>query len=74
MSQTGTKFRRNVGGRLQIYNVPPEWIELLQEEARRRGISVSDFVKVYILEPWVKRHAKEGRRYTQGDSDGEEGR
>ena len=52
----------NKGGRIQVYNVPLEWIEILLHEARRRGISVSDFVKVYILEPWVKAH--EGGRDT----------
>jgi len=49
----------NKGGRIQVYNVPLEWIEILLHESRRRGISVSDFVKVYIIEPWVKSYERE---------------
>ena len=57
MSYTKPKPKeQNVGGRLQIYNVPPEWIEILKKESERLGISVSDYIKVYIIEPWVKKH------------------
>ena len=44
-----------VGKRLQIYNVPSEWIEILEREARKRGISISDFVKAFILEPFIEK-------------------
>ena len=61
-----TQHLENKGGRLQVYNVPLEWMEILLRESRRRGISVSDFVKVYILEPWVRKH-EERRNDTLSD-------
>ena len=46
--------------KIQIYNVPEEWAEFLFEEAEKRGMSVSDYVKAYILEPYIeKKKAKE---------------
>jgi hypothetical protein len=41
--------------KLQIYNVPEDWAEFLVKEAQKKGISVSDYVKAFILEPYIKK-------------------
>ena len=41
--------------KIQIYNVPEDWAEFLASEAQRRGMSISDYIKAYILEPYIKK-------------------
>jgi len=50
-----TRFKPlNKSYKIQVYNVPEEWVEYLSRESDKLGISVSDYVKVFILEPWFK--------------------
>lgn len=57
MSQVGVKPKPKVY-KIQIYNVPESWVEELTKRASKLGLSVSDYVKVYILEPWFREVAE----------------
>lgn len=40
---------------VMIRKVPLEWIELIKREAEKEGLTVSAFIKIYIIKPWVIR-------------------
>jgi len=44
-----------MGKKIQIYGVPDEWVVFLENEAKKLGMSVSDYVKAFILQPYIKK-------------------
>lgn len=59
MMSQNTRKPLGVGGQAPKYGsiylrkIPFEWLELLRKEAEKEGISVSLYIKAYILRPWV---------------------
>jgi len=43
------------GVRIQIYNVPKEWVEILKKTAQQKGLSLSDFLKAFVIQPYVEK-------------------
>ena len=55
-----SKLKPKSRTRIQIYNVPPEWVEILEREAKAIGLSISDYVKVVILKPYIEKLKYQG--------------
>ncbi|MEM1831817.1 MAG: hypothetical protein QXJ97_09855 [Desulfurococcaceae archaeon] len=39
-----------------IRKVPQGWLEVIKREAEKEGMTMSAFIKAYILKPWVMKH------------------
>jgi len=45
---------------LYILNIPEEWYRIIEESARNEGMTISNYVKAYILKPWVLQRLQRG--------------